>query len=104
MKRLVFILVALFSLTCNAQDNFKVEGTTFTQVSKGRKSTKSEPIATGCTWVDSKGNQYPVFMSESGSCFVIKTSKKTGKEYKNYLGKDVSKAICKKIGKEYKGK
>lgn len=103
MKKLLFIFVAFFALTCNAQD-FKVEGKTFTQVNKGRKSTKSEPIATGCIWIDSKGVQYPVFMSESGSCFVIKTSKKTGKEYKNYLGKDVSKAICQKIGKEYKGK
>ena len=43
-------------------------------------------------------------MSASGSCYVIKTSKKTGKEYKQYLKPDVSQDICNKLGKEYKGK
>lgn len=31
------------------------------------------------------GNKYPIYATANGKCFVIKTSKKTGKEYKQYL-------------------
>lgn len=35
---------------------------------------------TGFTWKDSKGDEYPVYMAHTGSCFVIRTSK-SGKNY-----------------------
>lgn len=44
------------------------------------------------TWKDSKGDEYPVYMSHTGSCFVIKTSK-SGEEYRAYLGEEVSEQI-----------
>ena len=59
-------------------------------------------MGTPYTWKDSKGNEYPIYISASGSCYVIKTSKKTGKEYKNYLSKEVSAEICKELN--YKSK
>ena len=43
-------------------------------------------------------------MSSTGSCFVIKTSAKTGKEYRNYLGPEISEQMCKELNVEYKGK
>ena len=49
---------------------------------------------TGFTWRDSKGNEYPVYMARTGSCFVIRTSK-SGENYRSYLGKDVSEQIRK---------
>ena len=43
-------------------------------------------------------------ISANGSCFVNKISSKTGKEYKYYLGPEISQEICKEMGVEYKGK
>ena len=47
---------------------------------------------TGFTWRDSKGDEFPVYIAHTGSCFVIKTSK-SGKKYRAYLGEEVSKQI-----------
>ena len=57
-------------------------------------SQRHEFQETGFTWRDSKGNEYPVYMARTGSCFVIRTSK-SGENYKSYLGKDVSEQIRK---------
>ena len=106
MKRLIAIILTLICVACIATaDNdksFKKEGNTYS--STGRVKSTSTPIATGCTWVDSKGNQYPIYMSSTGSCYIIRVSKNTGKEYKSYLGPEVSQDICKKLGKEYKSR
>ena len=51
---------------------------------------------TGFTWKDSKGDEYPVYIAHTGSCFVIKTSK-SGEDYRAYLGKEVSEQICKEL-------
>ena len=103
MKKILFILLLLLTVgtTINAQ-NYTREGNTF--ISSTGERVKTEPIKTKFTWKDSKGNEYPVYMSKSGSCFVIRTSKKTGKEYKSYLGPEISEQICKELGVEYKGK
>ena len=100
MKKLLIMLVLLcVGLTSNAQ-NYTREGNTFVST----KSVKAEPVKTKFTWKDSKGNEYPVYISSKGSCFVIRVSSKTGKEYKSYLGPEISQQICKELGVEYKGK
>lgn len=102
-KRIIVCLLMLIGFTISYADGkLTVKGNTYTS-STGRVNNLS-PITTGCTWVDSKGVSYPIFMSANGSCYIIKVSKKTGKEYKNYLGAEVSQDICKKLSKEYKGK
>ena len=103
MKKILFILLLLLTVgvTVNAQ-NYTREGNTFSS-STGEHS-KSEAIKTKFTWKDSKGKEYPVYMSKSGSCFVIRISKKTGKGYKSYLGPEISEQICKELNVEYKGK
>ena len=93
---LVLLCVGLIS---NAQ-NYTREGNTFVSV----KSAKAEPTKTKFTWKDSKGTEYPVYISSTGSCFIIRISKKTGKEYRSYLGPEVSAQICKELNIEYKGK
>ena len=106
MKKIIFIISLIFCVTLNvnADDNksFKCEGTTYS--STGRVKSNSEPIATGFTWSDSKGKEYPIYMSNSGSCYIVKVSAKTNKEYKQYLKPEISQDICNKLGKEYKGK
>lgn len=100
MKKLLIMLVLLcVGLTSNAQ-NYTREGNTFVSV----KSAKAKPTKTKFTWKDSKGTEYPVYISSTGSCFIIRISKKTGKEYRSYLGPEVSTQICKELNIEYKGK
>lgn len=65
-------------------------------------SSKGKPHQTGFTWKDNKGEVYPIYISPTGSCFVIRISNRTGKEYKQYLGKEISQEICKELGVEYK--
>lgn len=105
MKKIILVLITLILCACvpSYGQTFKQEGNTFTSISN-RTSTKSEPTKTKFTWKDSKGNTYPIYMSSTGSCFVIKTSAKTGKEYRYYLKPEISATICKQLGVKYNGK
>ena len=94
MKKLFIAAIMLFSLSLGVQAQSVVNsGNTFTQVSnKGRKSGGKE-TKTQYTFKDSKGNVYPVYLSASGKAFVKRISKKTGKEYKQYvpeIGKQIN--------------
>ena len=97
----LLLLVLAIGLAANAQ-TYTREGNTF--ISSTGEQVKAEPIKTKFIWKDNKGKEYPVYISKSGSCFVIKVSSKTGKEYRNYLGPEISEQICKELGIEYKGK
>ena len=103
MKKLFVIAAMLLAFSVNSStyaQSVKREGTTFV-VSSSR--SKLEPIKTKYTWkVDD--TEYPIYISTNGSCYIIKTSKKTGKEYKQYLPKEVCAEICKELGIEYKTK
>ena len=107
IRRLLVLLLIIIScsMIANADDNksYKCEGNTYIS-STGRVKASTELVPTGFNWTDSKGVNYPIYISTSGSCFIIKTSAKTNKEYRCYLKPDVSQDICKKLGKEYKGK
>lgn len=61
---------------------------------------KAQPRLTPYKWEDSKGNQYSIYIGPSGACFVYRTSAK-GNVYKQYLGEEISRDICKKMGVEY---
>lgn len=100
---LILIIISI-SMFANAGDNknYKCEGTTYS--STGRVNNSSAPISTGFTWQDSKGKTYPIYMSDKGSCYIIRTSKNTGKDYKSYLCPEISQDICKKMNREYKSK
>lgn len=105
MKKFLFILL-LATLSFNvsvAETKVTREGKVFVQTVHHNSST-GEVKSTPYTWRDSKGVEYPIKMSANGSCFVMKTSAKTGKEYKYYLGPAISEEICKELGIEYKGK
>ena len=99
MKKLILIVALFISMNCYSQ-NVVREGNTFSSVVTKKESKITQ---TKYTWKDSKGKSYPIFMSESGSCFIKKVSKK-GKEYKQYLPKEVSAQICKELNVEYKPK
>jgi hypothetical protein len=85
-------MMLAFSLVTNAQ-SVQRQGDTFTQVSnKGGKSGGKE-TKTQYTFKDSKGVEYPIYLSSTGKAFIKKVSKKTGKEYKQYvpeIGKQIN--------------
>lgn len=96
---IMLVLLLLVGVPTYAQ-NYTREGNTFIST----KSVKAEPVKTKFTWKDSKGNEYPVYISSKGSCFVIKGKDKNGKDKRTYLGPEISQQICKELGIEYKGK
>jgi hypothetical protein len=94
MKKLFIAAIMLFSLNTGVQaQSVQKQGNNFTQVSnKGGKSGGKE-TKTQYTYTDSKGAVYPVWLSSTGKAFIKKASKKTGKEYKQYvpeIGKQIN--------------
>ena len=93
MKYIIALLVALvLSVSSYADvvrngDTFKVENTT----------SVNQDTKTQFTWQDKDGNIYPIYISKKCACYVIKVSKKTDKEYKYYLPKEVQEAIRKEL-------
>lgn len=107
MKHFIMaILLALLGVNNSSSyaQEFTREGNTFSSVQQnGRSSTP--PIKTEFIYKDTDGKQYPIYCSQStGSCFIVKTSKRTGKPYRKYLGAEISKQVCREIGIEYKPK
>lgn len=93
MKKFILcLLLALFCITVNAE--VKREGDTF----KVEQSTKASDTKTKYTWEDKQGNKYPIFITKRGACYVLKISKKTNKEYKYYLPKDIQAQIKQEMG------
>lgn len=97
MKYIITILVALLiSVTSYADvirdgDTFKVERTSVNQDTK-----------TKFNWEDKEGNKYPIYITRKGTCYVLRVSKKTNKEYKYYLPKDIQEQIKQEIQNETK--
>ena len=93
MKYIIALLVALsMSVASYADvvrdgDTFKVEKTT----------SVNQDTKTKYTWEDKEGKKYPIFITKRGACYVKKVSKKTGKEYKYYLPKDIQETIKKEL-------
>lgn len=85
----VISMSLMLAIPVFAQDYTKKDETTF--VAK-QKSSKSTPTLTKYTWVDSDGKTYPIYLSAK-SCFIIRKSKKSGKEYRKYLPKEVFEEI-----------
>lgn len=94
MKKIILcILLALFCITISAE--VKREGNTF----KVEQTTKESDTKTQYTWIDKDGNVYPVFITKRGACYIFRTSKKTGKKYKQYLPKDIQETIKQELNR-----
>lgn len=84
-----------------AQTKYEQNGNTFKSVTSEKTIKKgAEPLKTPFFYEDSKGMKYPIYISNGGkgSAFIIRTSKKTGKDYKSYLGKEMTQEIKKQLG------
>lgn len=100
IKKLFIVMMMLMSISYTVNAEIIKEGKTYSQVVKSKTPDKDS----GFTYKDNKGNIYPIMIGKSGSCYILRVSKKSGKEYKQYLGKEISQEICKELGVEYKNK
>lgn len=94
MKRIIMLLACLM-LAGSMGAQVVRDGKTF----KTEKSvTSKQDTDTGYLWQDKSGETYPIYMSQKGSLYIIRTSKKTGKPYRQYLDKEIQQEIKRQIG------
>ena len=88
MKKALILLAVILSLNfgLNAQTVQKTKEGNYIAVKATETSEKAKD--TGKTYTDTKGNSFKVYLSAKGKLFVIRVSKNTGKEYKQYLKVD----------------
>lgn len=105
MKKYIFLAVMLFIGLNNSMANdsisFIVNGNMYSKVHTTNKQ-KTEPTQTPYVYKIG-GQELPILLSVNGRAYVIRISQK-GNEYKYYLGEDISRDICEKMGIEYKEK
>lgn len=62
-----------------------------------------DTLVTAFKWEDSKGKQFPIIINKAnGKCYTWRKSSKTGKLYKSYLPKELSKQVANKLNIAYK--
>ena len=88
MKYIISLLIML-TLSMSSFAEVKREGNNF----KVEQTSKASDTQTKYTWEDKEGNKYPIFITKKDVCYVLRVSKKTGKEYKYYLPKDIQETI-----------
>lgn len=93
MKYIIALLVALTLSVASNADVVKT-GNTF----KVEKATSvNQDTETKYKWQDKEGKEYPIYITKKGAYYIIRVSKKTGKEYKYYLPKEVKEQIAKEL-------
>ena len=105
-KTLISALFLALALCASAQEKvpakaYSKQGKTFVQTSAQKAGKDDTPTA--YVWRDKKGNEYPIILhtyrkgEKAGrtTAYVVRTSGKTGKEYKYYLpnGEDIAREI-----------
>lgn len=109
MKTFLLTILSVFLLSLSnifAQNptNYDASTKTFTAV---KASKASNDIETSYKWKDSKGVEYTIYLHKytrgenagKYTCFVFRTSKNTGKEYKYYIPNGME--IAEQIKDEY---
>ena len=92
MKKLIIAAIMLLSMNVGiCAQSVQRQGNNFTQVTN--KKSAGKETKTQYTYTDNKGVKYPVWLSSTGKAFIKRVSKKTGKEYKQYvpeIGKQIN--------------
>lgn len=99
MKKLLLLVVLALGTTTTRAQSYTREGNTFVAV---ERTTSAD--TTGYYWQDAQGESYPILMASTGSVYIVRVSRKSGKPYRQYLGREISEQICREIGREYKPK
>lgn len=88
MKKVIFVLgLILASSVTFAQAKVTKDANGNFVVLKSAKKPSNDK-RTGQTFTTSQGDKFDVWESEKGKLYVIRTSKESGKEYRQYLKVD----------------
>ena len=60
-----------------------------------KSDSVSDAVLTKYFYITVSGVKYPIYMTKTGECFIIRTSSKTGERYKQYLPEILKRLICK---------
>lgn len=93
MKKIIIAIALLLTMGAQAQTRHQINGNNIVAVSRAKQ--KKEAQKTEYTYTI-KGKTYEVYKGAKGSYYIIRTSAKTGKEYKYYLPKDVQQMLSSK--------
>jgi len=85
MKKLLVMVALIFMVGAPLKaQSVKREGKVFVE-----QETKQNPASnarkTEYTFKAKDGKVYPIYVSKNGKAFIIRVSKKSGKEYRQYL-------------------
>ena len=80
---IVLLFCAIASVSGQDKAEYRIEGDSIVKINS-KSNTKKSPEVTGLTHTI-KGVKYPVYKGARGGYFIIRKSKKTGKEYRQYL-------------------
>ena len=107
MRKLIILIALVISVIASSNllaqnasilptgEEYSRNDNTFSSNTKSKQYSELTPY----TWKDSKGNEYPIYISSKGSCFIIKENGN-----KQYMKKEISMQICKELNREYKSK
>jgi hypothetical protein len=94
MKKIILTIAMLLTIGAQAQtQKYQINGNNIVAVSQTK--VKKEAQKTSYTYTI-KGKTYEVYQGAKGSYYIIRTSAKTGKQYKYYLPKDVQQMLSSK--------
>ena len=85
MKKTTIIIALILSSFAGFSQTKIVRDANGNFVTQKAPKKASEDKATGQTFLTAKGEEFPVYQSEKGKYYVIRTSKETGNQYKQYL-------------------
>lgn len=93
---IAFFLAFLFYTPSTYAQSIQRTGNTFITTNP---SPKGNVEKTKYQWQDSAGKKYDIYISKkSGACFVMRISKKSGKEYRYDMPDEITLQICKEMG------
>ena len=103
MKKIIIaiaLLIASASVnTINAEQ--KINGTTIVEVAGSR--AKADNKKTPFVYENKKGEKFPTYITKNGRVYAEVVSR-NGNTYRKYMSEDISRAVAKQMGIEYKEK
>ena len=111
MKKMIAIIVTvcvllLFGGYAYAQSHtYKREGNKFVKENvKPEVSEKTPDVLTKYTYevkVKGEPHEFPVYITKNNACYIVRTSNR-GKQYKEYLPKELAATIAQEMGRKVK--
>lgn len=97
VKKIIFMACLLVGMVSANAQSYKVSGNVYSKATTERVTAKNDSTRYK---YEVKGLKYTIHLSKNGRAYIIRTSK-NGNTYKQYLGEEISRDICKRMGRTY---